>query len=53
LNSHLLFGASGRAVDTTIINGQVVMENRRLTLLDEEEVCAKSREHADKVWERV
>lgn len=52
LNSHILFGVSGRAVITTIINGQVVMENRRLTLLDEEEVSAKSRELADKVWER-
>lgn len=52
LNSHLLFGATGRAVDTTIINGQVVMENRKLTILDEEEIYAKSRELADKVWDR-
>lgn len=53
VNSHMLFGVSGRAVDTTIINGQVVMENRRLTLIDEQEVCAKSRELANKVWERI
>ena len=53
VNSHLLFGVSGRAVDTTIINGQVVMENRRLTTLDEGEICAKSRELADKVWARI
>lgn len=52
VNSHILFGASGRAVDTTIINGQIVMQNRKLTLLDEQEICAKSRELADKVWER-
>ena len=52
VNSHMLFGVSGRAVDTTIINGQVVMESRRLTSLDEEEACAKSRELADKVWKR-
>jgi cytosine/adenosine deaminase-related metal-dependent hydrolase len=52
LDSHILFGVSGRAVDTTIINGQIVMENRRLTMLDEREVCAKSRELADKAWER-
>jgi cytosine/adenosine deaminase-related metal-dependent hydrolase len=52
VNSHLLFGVSGRAVETTIINGQVVMENRKLTLLDETEICAKSRELAEKVWER-
>jgi putative selenium metabolism protein SsnA len=52
VNSHMLFGVSGRAVETTIINGQVVMENRRLTILDEDEICAKSRELANKVWER-
>ncbi len=53
LNSHILFGVSGRSVETTIINGQLLMENRRLTLLDEEMICAKSRELADQVWERV
>jgi putative selenium metabolism protein SsnA len=52
VNSHILFGISGRAVDTTVINGQVVMENRKLSMLDEEEICAKSRELANKVWER-
>lgn len=52
LNSHILFGISGRAIDTTVINGQVIMENRRLTKLDEEMICAKSRELANKVWER-
>ncbi len=52
VNSHMLYGLSGRAVDTTIINGQIVMQNRKLTFLDEQEICAKSRELADKVWER-
>lgn len=53
VNSHILFGVSGRAVETSIINGQVVMENRKLTTVDEEEICAKSRELADKVWDRI
>ncbi len=52
INGHILFGMSGRAVDTTIIGGKVVMKNRKLTTLDEREVCAKSRELAEKVWER-
>ncbi len=52
VNSHLLFGVSGRAVETTIINGRVLMENRKLTMLDEVEICAKSRELANKLWER-
>lgn len=52
INGHLLFGVSGRCVETTVINGRVVMENRKLQTVDEEEIAAKSRELADKVWER-
>lgn len=52
LNGHILFGVSGRSVDTTIINGRVVMENRKLVSVDEDEICAKSRELAQKVWKR-
>ncbi len=52
-NGHLLFGVSGRSVETTIINGQIVMENRKLLTIDEQAICAKSRELASKVWERI
>ena len=52
INSHLLFGINGRFVDTTIINGKVVMENRELVDIDEEKIMAKSRELADAVWKR-
>lgn len=51
-NGHILFGMSGRAVATTIINGRVVMEERRLTGIDEAEICAKARELSRKLWER-
>jgi putative selenium metabolism protein SsnA len=49
---HVLFGISGRAVETTIINGKVVMKNRELLFVDEAEVAAKARELAAKAWER-
>ncbi|MBU3217953.1 putative aminohydrolase SsnA [Clostridium estertheticum] len=52
INSHLLFGINGRFVDTTIINGRVVMENRKLINIDEEKIMAKSRELASDVWNR-
>ena len=52
LNGHILFGMSGRAVDTTIINGRVVMHNRQLQGIDEEKFYAKARELADKLWGR-
>ncbi len=52
INSHVLFGMTGRSVATTIINGRVVMRDRKITLADEKEVSAKARELAGKLWER-
>ena len=53
LNSHILFGVGGRHVDTTIINGRVVMRERELCGIDEEALMAASREHAKKLWARI
>jgi putative selenium metabolism protein SsnA len=53
INSHILFGISGRHVDTTIINGRVVMRDRVLPGIDEEALMAKSRELAQKLWDRI
>ncbi|MDR2479166.1 MAG: amidohydrolase family protein, partial [Treponema sp.] len=53
INSHILFGITGRHVDTTIINGKIVMRNRILVNIDEDALMAKSREHAQKLWERI
>ena len=53
INSHLLFGITGRHVDTTIINGRIVMKDRVLVNIDEEALMAKSREQAQKLWERI
>ena len=41
--------ASGADVDTVVINGKVVMENRQLLTINEEEVMQKVREIAVKV----
>jgi putative selenium metabolism protein SsnA len=53
INSHILFGITGRHVDTTIINGRVVMKDRVLLNIDEEALMAKSREQAQKLWKRI
>jgi len=53
INSHILFGITGRHVDTTIINGRVVMKDRVLLNIDEEALLAKSREQAEKLWKRI
>ena len=51
---HALFGISQAAVDSTIVGGRVLMENRRLELnLDEERVNARARELAARLWKRL
>jgi putative selenium metabolism protein SsnA len=50
---HIIFGVDGTGVDTTIVGGRVLMRNRELLSLDEEEICAKSRELAGKLWKRL
>ncbi len=52
VNGHLLFGVTGRHVVTTVVNGQVRMENRELVGIDEERMMARSRELAAEVWKR-
>jgi putative selenium metabolism protein SsnA len=52
LNGHILFGIAGRAVDTTIINGRVVMQERKLVDVDEAGIAARARELAARLWQR-
>lgn len=52
INGHLLFGASGRSVVTTVAGGKVLMKDRVLTSLDDKAIVAKARECSKKVWER-
>lgn len=47
--SHLVYAAGGADVDTVVINGKVVMENRRLLTIDEDEAMRKVREIAVRV----
>ena len=47
--SHLVYAMSGADVDTVLINGKVVMENRKLLTINETDVMQKVREIAVKV----
>jgi putative selenium metabolism protein SsnA len=50
---HLIFGMAGGQVSTTIVGGKLLMKERELLTLDEEAICARSRELAQKVWARL
>lgn len=43
LSSNIIYSANGSNVDTTICNGQILMENKKLTTLDEQEIYDKAR----------
>ncbi len=52
---HLTFGLPFSRVQTTICQGQTIMEDGKLTFLEEgeeEEMMAKSRELAKSLWDR-
>ena len=53
LYSHLVFSAEGSCVDTTIVNGKVLMEGRQFTTIDEQGVLAKANEAFRKVVKRM
>ena len=49
---HFLFGLVDADVDTTIINGRIVMQNKIVLGVDEAAIAAQSREVAKRVWKR-
>lgn len=53
INSHILFGMMGRSVVTTIINGKIVMYDRKIVGINEKEIFGQSRAVAQKLWDRM
>jgi 5-methylthioadenosine/S-adenosylhomocysteine deaminase len=51
--SHLVYVTRGDDVETTIVNGKVLMENRRVLTLDEGQVLAEARRMAEEVRRAV
>ncbi len=51
--AHLVYSAHGENVDTTIIDGKIVMKNRKLTTVNESEILEKANKSFMSVFERV
>ena len=47
---HSLFGFTGRLVVDNMINGKFVMKDKELVNVDVDEIHAKSREGAKRIW---
>lgn len=51
---HFAFGISQSFVDTTIVDGKILMENKQLKVdIDEAEINSRAAECAKKLWERM
>jgi 5-methylthioadenosine/S-adenosylhomocysteine deaminase len=53
LFSHLVFAANGSCVDTTIIDGKIVMDNRHLVTVDEQKVLREANDAFRRVLDRM
>ena len=49
LISNLVYAAHGDCVETAIVDGQILMENRKVLKIDEEEVLARCQEYFQEV----
>lgn len=52
-NSHILFGMMGKSVDTTIVNGNVLVSNGKLLNVNEDEILNEARKVSQKLWDRI
>jgi cytosine/adenosine deaminase-related metal-dependent hydrolase len=53
VNSHIVFGMTGRSVVTTVCNGKVLMKDRELVGIDEEKVLYEVRTEAKKLADSI
>jgi 5-methylthioadenosine/S-adenosylhomocysteine deaminase len=51
--SHLVFAANGSCVETVIVDGQIVFEDREFTTIDEDEVLRQANRAFREVVERM
>lgn len=53
LAGHWIFGISAASVRDVVVGGELVVRDRRLTRVDEEELVAQAQEQAARLWRRA
>jgi 5-methylthioadenosine/S-adenosylhomocysteine deaminase len=48
-----MFGLSARSVRDVLVGGRVVVRDRRLTAVDQDELVAEARDEARRLWRRL
>lgn len=51
--SSIVYSASSCNVDTTIVDGKILMENRKLLTLDENKIICDSNKSIEKLWKKL
>jgi len=52
LFGHLLFGIANAPIDTMMVNGRIVLQDKRCVTVDERDVAARATRQAKALWER-
>jgi cytosine/adenosine deaminase-related metal-dependent hydrolase len=52
LFGHLLFGIANAPIDTLIVDGRIVVQDKRCVTVDERDVAARATRQAKALWER-
>ena len=50
--ANLIYAATSENIETVIVDGEVLMEDRRITYIDEEEVMAEASKVAERLMEK-
>jgi len=50
---NIVYYATGADVNTVVIDGQIVMEDRAVLTLNEQEVLERLQQHAQQLWEKA
>jgi 5-methylthioadenosine/S-adenosylhomocysteine deaminase len=50
---NLVYYATGADVDTTVIDGRVVMERRKVLTVDENQILCELQQRAQSLWDRA
>ncbi|KXA97705.1 N-ethylammeline chlorohydrolase [candidate division MSBL1 archaeon SCGC-AAA259J03] len=53
IESHLVYSCNGSDVDSVIVNGEILMNNREILTLDEEKILKDGQKTAEKLAEKV
>jgi len=48
--SHIVYAMNASDVETVLVNGKVVLNERKLTTADEAEILQKAEEWGQKIW---